>query len=91
MVSAGTQLTRYGLGKGAYLNDMSFVTSSYSLGFGAKFEVAKNVHVNVAYFWTNYEKFNKTTETSLGVAKVVNTDEFTRTNKVFGVGVDFTF
>ncbi len=91
LVSAGTQLTRYGLGNGAYLNDMSFVTSSYSIGFGAKFQVAKNMHVNVAYFWTNYEKFNKTTEATLGAAQVVNTDEFTRTNKVFGVGLDITF
>ena len=33
LVSAGTQLTRYGLGNGAYLNDMSFVTSSYSIWF----------------------------------------------------------
>ena len=49
------------------------------------------MHVNVAYFWTNYEKFNKTTEATLGAAQVVNTDEFTRTNKVFGVGLDITF
>ena len=91
LVSAGTQFTRYGLGNGAYLSDMSFVTSSYSVGFGAKFKVAKNMNVNVAYFWTNYENFDKESTQTIGVATVKNTDRFTRTNKVFGVGLDIDF
>lgn len=40
-VSAGGQRTHYALGNGSYLTDMSFVTSSYSCGFGAKFKIAK--------------------------------------------------
>ena len=58
-VSAGGQRTLYGLGDGKYLSDLSFVTSSYSFGFGAKIKVAKNAHLNVAYFFTDYSKFNK--------------------------------
>lgn len=95
MVSAGVQRTKYGLGDGSFLNDMSFVTSSYSVGFGAAVRVAKNVKVNVAYFWTNYEHFKKEYTQTYSAAgqevQAINTDDFTRTNKVFGVGVDIDF
>jgi hypothetical protein len=87
-ISAGGQRTQYRLGKGGYLSDMSFVTSSYSVGFGAKFKVAKNASVNVAYFWTDYQHFNKESEAEIRGIAVKNTDDFTRTNKVFGVGLD---
>ncbi|MDA0629405.1 hypothetical protein PCS76_21595, partial [Acinetobacter baumannii] len=59
MLSAGGQRTHYSLGDGSYLTDMSFVTSSYSIGFGAQVRLAKNMKLNVAYFWTNYEHFDK--------------------------------
>lgn len=91
LVSAGTQITRYGLGNGAYLSDMSFVTSSYSLGFGAKFKVTKNLAVNVAYFFTDYEHFDKQYSDNIRGVEVQNTDNFTRTSKSFGVGVDLNF
>lgn len=95
-VSAGGQRTKYGLGDGKYLSDLSFVTSSYSLGFGAKVKVAKNMRLNVAYFFTNYEHFKKEYEAQMPTADgqaitVKNTDDFTRTNKVFGVGLDIDF
>jgi long-chain fatty acid transport protein len=88
MVSAGAQRTKYGLGDGEYLSDMSFVTSSYSIGFGAKFRIMKKASVNIAYFWTNYENVNKSYTSSIGGVNVDCTDRFTRTNKVLGVGID---
>ncbi len=95
LVSAGGQRTQYGLGNGEYLNDMSFVTSSYSFGFGAKFRIAKNASVNIAYFFTSYEHFNKEYDGAVSLAgqeiPVHNTDRFTRTNKVLGAGVDIDF
>ena len=108
-VSAGGQRTLYGLGDGKYLTDLSFVTSSYSFGVGAKIKVAKNAHLNVAYFFTNYSKFTKNYEDAItsgreqvtqpdGTISVQpktlatkNTDIFTRTNKVLGVGLDIDF
>ncbi len=108
-VSAGGQRTLYGLGDGKYLTDLSFVTSSYSFGVGAKIKVAKNAHLNIAYFFTNYSNFKKeyTDEIVVGKKQVTqpdgsvttqpekirttNTDIFTRTNKVFGVGLDIDF
>ncbi len=108
-VSAGGQRTLYGLGDGKYLTDLSFVTSSYSFGVGAKIKVAKNAHLNVAYFFTNYSKFTKNYEDAITIGReqvtqpdgtvsvqpktlaTKNTDIFTRTNKVLGVGVDIDF
>lgn len=95
LVSCGMQKTNYGLGDGSFLNDMSFVTSSYSLGFGASFRVASNMKLNLAYFQTFYDTFNKEYEESYTMAGQTITakcrDEFTRTNKVFGVGLDIDF
>lgn len=94
-ISAGGQRTKYGLGNGAYLSDMSFVTSSYSVGLGAKVKIAKNMNLNVAYFWTNYDTFQKEYDQTITAAgqsvETHNTDAFTRTNKVLGVGVDIDF
>ena len=95
LVSVGGQRTKYGLGDGGYLSDMTFVTSSYSLGFGAKFRISKNACVNIAYFFTDYEYFNKEYDSQVTLAgqniPVHNTDRFTRTNKVLGAGIDFDF
>ncbi len=91
-VSCGGQRTKYGLGDGTYLNDMSFVTNSYSFGFGAKFRIMEKVRLNIAYFFTDYEHFNKEYNQTLSAGgqsmEVHCTDDFTRTNKVLGVGVD---
>lgn len=95
LVSCGGQRTSYGLGDGKYLTDLSFVTSSYSVGFGTKFKIAKNASVNLAYFWTTYEHFDKsyTQQMSAGTTNVdvQCSDRFTRTNKVLGAGIDIDF
>ena len=94
-VSAGGQRTKYGLGDGTYLSDMSFVTSSYSVGFGAKMRIASNMNLNVAYFWTNYDTFHKEYDQTISAAgqsvETHNADAFTRSNKVLGVGLDIDF
>jgi opacity protein-like surface antigen len=89
-LSAGGQITSYKLGDGAFLNDMSFVTNSYSLGFGAKFKVAKNMSVNVAYFFTDYSKKDKVYTATIQKWSAEHR-QFTRTNKALGVGLDIDF
>ena len=60
-VSAGGQSTNYGLGKEKrYISDLSFVTSSYSLGAGAKFRISDRVGLNFSYFKTFYYSTRKT-------------------------------
>ncbi|WP_321330823.1 hypothetical protein [uncultured Bacteroides sp.] len=88
-VSAGMQRTKYGVDDN-YQSDMSFAVSSYSYGFGAGFDIAPNMKLNVAYFWTNYDDYTKNTDNYNGTG-IAGTDVFTRTNKVFGIGVDYKF
>ncbi|MDD4610077.1 MAG: hypothetical protein PHY71_08075, partial [Bacteroidaceae bacterium] len=88
-VSIGIQSTDYGLSD-AYMNDMSFATDSYSIGFGAGFMLSKAVKLNVAYFFTNYEHYNKTQADFSGTGLPYQED-FTRDNKVVGVGVNYKF
>ena len=80
-VSGGFQLTRYQL-TDAYMNDMSFVVNSYSLGFGFSYKATDKITLSAAYFQTNYEDYNRVTSTEPRVS-----DSFTRTNRVLGLGV----
>ena len=83
------QRTKYGV-KDNYQSDMSFAVSSYSYCFGAGFNVAKNLKLNVAYFWTDYDKYTKDMSSYNGTG-TPGKDVFTRTNKVFGIGLDYKF
>ena len=91
LVSVGGQITDYGLGD-KFQSDLSFSCDSYSLGFGGAVNVSKNVQINAAYFFTNYSDYTKESTpyngNKLGLS---GQDVFSRTNKVFTVGVDFSF
>lgn len=84
-VSCGGQLTRYGLSD-EYMNDMSFVVNSYSIGLGFSYKVKDNVTLSAAYFQTNYDKYNRENYPTAGVS-----DTFSRTNHVLGVGCQVDF
>ena len=81
-ISAGGQLTRYGL-TDEYMNDMSFVVNSYSIGFGANYKLNNTVTLKAAYFQTNYSQYDRNDYPSAGIS-----DSFTRTNRVIGIGCD---
>ena len=83
-ISGGGQLTRYQL-TDAYMNDMSFVVNSYSFGFGFNYKASDHVTLKAAYFQTNYEHYEKTVSTEPLVR-----DDFTRTNRVLGVGCEIS-
>ena len=89
LVSAGGQITRYGV-KDNYQSDLSFSIDSYSIGFGGAVNVAKNVLINIGYFWTTYSDWTKDISSYAGTP-LAGTDMFSRTNKVFAAGVDFSF
>ena len=92
-VSGGVQLTRYGLSD-EYMNDMSFVVNSWTFGLGAGYRISDKVKVNVAYFQTNYDDYKMDTPQqnmeNLGLVIPAGKNSFTRTNNVFGVGVELT-
>ena len=89
LVSMGGQITRYGLGDD-FQSDLSFSVDSYSLGFGGAVNLSKNVQLNVGYFFTNYSDYSKASSDYNGTG-IAGTDVFSRTNKVFAAGIDFTF
>ncbi|MEG1866777.1 MAG: hypothetical protein RR331_07900 [Bacteroides sp.] len=88
-VSCGLQRTKYGV-EDNYQTDMSFSLSSYTYGCGAGFKIAKNLKLNVSYFWSNYDDYEKISANYNGTG-MKGVDLFSRTNKVFGVGLDYKF
>ena len=85
-ISAGMQRTMYELAP-EYQSDMSFSVSSYSYGFGAGVNISQKMRLNIAYFWTDYEDYTKESVKQT----MAYTDVFSRTNKVFGFGIDYRF
>lgn len=81
-VSGGYQRTNYGQ-TDDFQNDISFSCDSYSIGLGAAIRMTNHLTLNVAYFWTNYEDYTKVMQ--------IGTNVYSRTNKVFGLGVDYKF
>ena len=81
-LSGGAQITRYQL-TDAYMNDMSFVVNSYSLGFGLKFKATDKLSFSAAYFQTNYSHYDRVTSTEPLIS-----DSFTRTNRVLGLSCE---
>jgi len=60
-VSAGSQFTRYDF-TDAYMEDISFNVSSYTFGFGVGIRLTEKMKLNLAYFQTNYEDYNRQTQ-----------------------------
>ena len=77
-VSIGGQLTRYGL-TDEYMNDMSFVVNSNSIGFGFSYKATDVVTLKAGYFQTMYDNYDRVTSPTVS-------DSFTRTNHVLGIG-----
>ena len=61
------------------------MVNSWSFGVGAKYQINDIIAINAAYFQTNYGHY-KTAATEAGVQ-----NDFTRTNKTIGVGVELNF
>ena len=80
LVSCGTQFTRQGI-TDAYITDISFDVNSVSFGLGGAIDITKNIRANLAYLFTHYS--NWPTD---GGANI-----YSRTNKAFGIGLDFKF
>lgn len=88
-VSGGFQKTNYGLSDD-FQTDTSFSCDSYSLGFGARVNLTQAWSIDVAYFWTHYNKYTKETDNYNGTG-LKGTDIYNRTNKVFGLSLNYKF
>ena len=87
-VSGGIQKTNYGVSD-EYMNDMSFVVSSYSYGLGIGYKISDKMKLNVAYFQTNYDTYKQ--DVAPVATNHTSHNEYTRTNRVVGVGLDIDF
>lgn len=94
LLSAGAQFTQTGA-TDDYQQDLSFSLDSYSVGFGGAVNVSKNVVINIGYFWTTYSDWTKEKGNYAAIPGTTTflpgKDIFSRTNKVFAAGVDFSF
>ena len=88
-VSGGFQKTSYGLSDD-FQSDTSFYCSSYSLGLGARARLSEAWSIDIAYFWTNYEDYEKSSDNYNGTG-MPGTDVYSRTNKVFGLSLNYQF
>lgn len=88
-VSVGGQHTDYGLSDD-YQTHTSFACDSYSVGFGAAVNLNEHLRLNLSYFTTLYDDYDKKVDSYQGTG-VAGTDTFSRTNNVFGVGIDYKF
>lgn len=85
-ISAGWQTTNYDLSD-AYMNDLSFTTSSNSIGGGIRLNVTERTSIDLGYMQTFYSTRDVVTETQAGK----KTDSYTRTNRVIGLGFNLKF
>ena len=88
-VSCGAQNTDYGLSD-AYQTHTSFSCDSYSIGLGGAVNLSEKIKLNVGYFWTTYKDYDRSEENYFGTT-LPGKDTYSRTNKVFGAGIDFKF
>ena len=88
-LSCGAQITDYGLSDN-FQSDTSFSCDSYSVGFGAKLQLSERANLNVGYMWTTYEDYTKTSQNYNGTG-LSGTNVYSRTNKVFGLSIDYKF
>ena len=89
LISTGGQITRFGA-TDAFQSDLSFSIDSYSIGFGGAVNLSKSVQLNIGYFFTNYSDYTKASANYNGTG-IPGTDVYSRTNKVFAAGIDFSF
>ena len=92
-VSTGFQRTDYGLADD-FQTHTAFSCDSYSIGLGGAVNLSEKLRLNVGYFWTTYSDYTKNVEAgNPGYCNttMAGTDVYSRTNKVFGVGVDYKF
>lgn len=92
-VSAGTQRTNYGLADD-FQQNTAFSCDSWSVGLGAAVHFNKKVTVNVGYFFSMYDDYTKSVaagKPGYNGTTMPGKDVYSRTNKVFGMGIDYKF
>ncbi|MGM9675860.1 MAG: OmpP1/FadL family transporter [Bacteroidaceae bacterium] len=85
-VSGGWQSTNYRLSDD-YMNDLTFNLSSNAIGLGVRLRATERCTFDLGYMHSFYHTRDVVTTTAVGD----KTDHYYRTNRVFGLGVNFEF
>lgn len=89
-LSGGYQNTNYGVSD-EFQRDTNFYCDSYSVGLGARIHLNQSLNLDLGYFWTNYSDYTVQYSKYKNAAPVSGKDVYSRTNKVFGLGVNYSF
>jgi len=81
-VSCGGQRTNYGLSDG-YQQNTSFACDSWSIGLGGAWNINEKIRLNASYFCSLYSDYEKVVS--------YGKENYSRTNHVIGIGVDYKF
>jgi hypothetical protein len=91
LISAGGQITRTGV-TDDYQTDLSYALHSSTICVGGAVNVTEKIRINIGYLYSFYQDWTRNTSyTVSNDVKLPVTDVFGKTNKTFGVGVDFRF
>ena len=71
-----------------FQSDLSFIVIPIHWEFGVRVKVNKKVDVDAAYFWTNYKDYTKESS-NYNNTGLPGKDVYSRTNRVFGLGVTY--
>ena len=88
-VSCGGQRTDYGQ-TDTYQQNTSFACDSYSIGLGGAINLSDQLRLNLSYFCSLYSDYEVKSASYLGTG-LAGSDNYSRTNHVIGVGVDYKF
>ena len=89
LISGGLQISRTGV-TDPFQSDMSFNLNTISYGFGGAIKITPKLRLNLAYLFTNYSNWTKKS-TNYNGTTLAGSDVYGRTNKVFGIGLDYRF
>ncbi len=88
-LSCGGQRTDYGL-TDTYQQNTSFACDSYSIGLGGAVNLTDKMRLNFSYFCSLYSDYKVESTNYLGTG-IAGSDNYSRTNHVIGLGLDYKF
>ena len=88
-ISCGGQRTDYGLDDN-YQSNTSFACDSWSFGLGGAWNINEKVRLNAGYFCTIYSDYTKE-QANYQATPWSAKEVYSRTNHVFGLGIDYKF
>ncbi|MDR0926158.1 MAG: aromatic hydrocarbon degradation protein [Ignavibacteria bacterium] len=83
----------------AYQSDMNYENTSFSFGLGGAWNINDKMRLNLAYFYSFYDKYDKVSEDYGNIHQlsgglfgaIPGRDNLTKSNFLFGIGLEYIF